>query len=261
MAHKESDVRIAAKVLLEKYGCLTTSEIIKHMPEVMTFDEDDLVSSPSRRSEPMIYQIIRNPALREKCKYEEGIYIDKSTGKAIWYPTNGLGAKEQPIAKDIAKKIKQKSRRKSRKAKHVDWDDVNERRTVLGKAGETFIFQSEIKKVSAFSPEAVNRVILLSEKQGDGEGYDVLSLNENGETIRIEVKTTTKGADAPFYMSINELEFFKENKNNNNVFLYRVYNFVQSDARGDVLVLSAKDLLDNYVFDPISFKVIKKAGT
>lgn len=257
MAHSESDIRKAARILLEKYGCLNTSEIIEHMGEVITFDEEDLTQSETR-NEPKVYQIIRNPALRDKYIYEEGIWIDKSVQPAMWYPMIGTGERSRPISSRTARSRRnnvndENPRRHYRK---VDWDGVNERRTAIGKAGENFVYSEEIAKVSSFAPDAITRVIHLSEKQGDGFGYDILSLDEEGKPLFIEVKTTKDGADSPFYMSINELNFFKRHKNKN-AYVYRVYHFNEDDSRGDILKISAKELLDNYRFDPISFMVTR----
>ena len=259
MAHSESDIRKAARILLERYGCLNTSEVIEHMNEVITFDDDDNTPSETR-NEPKIYQIIRNPALREKYIYEEGIWIDKSVQPAMWYPMVGTGENARRISNRTARSRRNNYNNENANPRihyrKVDWDGVNERRSAIGKAGEHFVYSEEVAKVSRFAPDAVTRVIHLSEKQGDGFGYDILSLDENGKPLYIEVKTTKDGVDSPFYMSINELTFFKKNKNKNS-FVYRVYNFNEEDSRGDILIISAKELFDNYKFDPISFMVTR----
>lgn len=71
-------------------------------------------------------------------------------------------------------------------------------------------------------------------KQGDGLGYDILSFDEEGHELFIEVKTTTQGKDAPFYISNNEVDFAL--KHPDNYVLYRIYN-VQN-------VLESKDKIE-----------------
>lgn len=58
-------------------------------------------------------------------------------------------------------------------------------------------------------------------------------------------------------MSKNEQLFFLENINGN-AFLYRVFNFNKEDQHGKIKIISAKDLFENYNFDPISFMVIPR---
>lgn len=91
--------------------------------------------------------------------------------------------------------------------------------------------------------------------QGDGFGYDILSLNELDEPIYIEVKTTVKSEDTPFFMSKNEKSFFEQNTN---AWLYRVYDFNLDSRHGKIKMISSQELLENYNFDPITFMVSKK---
>ena len=141
----------------------------------------------------------------------------------------------------------------SQSAQQIDWDAVNERRTSLGKSGEAFVLRYEVEQVRSFDPQAVSRVCHVSEQEGDGLGYDIRSVNCRGETIYIEVKTTQGGADTPFYMSINELNFFSANPNN--AFIYRVYDFDPVIGTGEVRVISGQELLAQYALAPISFSV------
>ncbi len=78
---------------------------------------------------------------------------------------------------------------------------------------------------------------------GDGIGYDILSVEDDGETPRyIEVKTTTGSVKQPFYYSDNELEFSEQNKDH--YYVYRVYNFKSATNIADVFIIhgSLKEL-------------------
>ena len=144
----------------------------------------------------------------------------------------------------------------SQSAQQIDWDAVNERRTSLGKNGEAFALRYEVERVRSFAPQLAEYVCHVSEREGDGLGYDIRSVNCRGETIYtiyIEVKTTQGGADTPFYMSINELNFFSANPNN--AFIYRVYDFDPVIGTGEVRVISGQELLAQYALAPISFSV------
>lgn len=61
-------------------------------------------------------------------------------------------------------------------------------------------------------------------------------------------------------MTQNEKDFFTANRESDNVFLYRVYNYDEITRTGDIWIITPKELLDNFVFNPITFKVeIKEA--
>ena len=72
----------------------------------------------------------------------------------------------------------------------------------------------------------VSKVQWISEVKGDSEGYDILSINDDGSARYIEVKTTTQGIDFHFFISGREVEFSKRNKEN--YFIYRVFNLNKS---------------------------------
>lgn len=72
-------------------------------------------------------------------------------------------------------------------------------------------------------PDLAKKVEHVSQTRGDGLGYDILSFDAYGNPIYIEIKTTTQGKVAPFYISDNELTFASQHSNN--YFLYRIYNF------------------------------------
>lgn len=86
---------------------------------------------------------------------------------------------------------------------------------------------------------------------GDGIGYDILSVEDDGVTPRyIEVKTTTGGVKQPFYYSDNELQFSEQHRKN--YYVYRVFIFKSANKQADILVIhgSLKDLNGK----PISYK-------
>lgn len=123
--------------------------------------------------------------------------------------------------------------------------------------GEEFVYEYEKERVSSFDPSSVDRVLHLSILQGDGLGYDISSVNNDGSTRRIEVKTTSSGLETLFYMSENEKLFFETYKDDG-AYVYRVYDFHRDTRRGKIEIISANDLLDNYNFDPVTFAVTKK---
>ena len=258
VVHTEAEIRVAIKPLIELYGEMTTSEIKQHLDEVLDYDDDDKILSETR-NEILITQRIGNIVAHqsELVKiYSEGFIVDKNYKPAHFFAVTGLAGKEQKISKT---EIQQRQKKAQQRYiyKKINWELQNERRSLLGHLGEEFVFHSEIFKVKEFDIASLDKVIHLSEKQGDGFGYDICSVNENGETIFIEVKTTKGSCETPFYMSKNERLFFEENINNN-AYIYRVYNFIKETRHGQTKIISAKELFKNYNFDPISFIVTPK---
>ncbi len=96
----------------------------------------------------------------------------------------------------------------------------------------------------------------LSRLQGDGLGYDIFSINDDGSPRYIEVKTTSGDIRQPFYMSKNEKYFFEEYAEGS--FIYRVYNFDRNTRHGDVRIISQRELFSDYSFDTITWQVTPK---
>jgi len=99
----------------------------------------------------------------------------------------------------------------------------------IGDLGELLVLQYEQEKLKllgiAKQPEH------KSKSEGDGLGYDILSYNENGKEIFIEVKTTVRNYDTPFFITRNELERSKQE--NEKFFLYRLYNFDDTNNKAN----------------------------
>lgn len=99
----------------------------------------------------------------------------------------------------------------ARRAIKRDYFEREARNRSLGKAGEQFIVQYEQwRLVELGVGQLADRVEHVSETQGDGLGYDVLSYESDGSERYIEVKTTAHDAVTPFFVSSNEVEFARE---------------------------------------------------
>ena len=99
----------------------------------------------------------------------------------------------------------------SRQARKVDFAEQNERNRLLGKAGEQFILTHEKNVLEkAGYDDLASKVRWVSELDGDGLGYDILSFNPDRSKRLIEVKTTNSGKSTPFYITPNELQVSEE---------------------------------------------------
>lgn len=94
----------------------------------------------------------------------------------------------------------------------------------LGRAGEEFVLMFEQARLTRDGAEPLAaRVEHVARTRGDGLGYDILSFDTNGAERLIEVKTTKYGAEAPFFVSRNELSVSREKAPMYH--LYRVFDF------------------------------------
>ena len=257
-AHSEAEIRRAIKPLLTVYGELNTSEVKQLLGTVLEFSNEDNIASTTR-NEVLIIQRIGNIVAHqtEEVKiYDEGFVVDKSIRPAKFYLLNPIS--QNIIESDVIKKLKEKTRRFT--ARKIDWGKGRDRNNEIGDQGEEFVLQFEIDRLiellSIDRTTAIQNVQHLSRLQGDGLGYDIFSINDDGSPRYIEVKTTRGDYNQPFYMSKNEKHFFEEYEDS--AFIYRVYNFNRETRRGDVSIISQSELFANFTFDTITWQVTPK---
>lgn len=95
-----------------------------------------------------------------------------------------------------------------RKFNPVERDFRNRR---LGRDGEELIFHFEREKLERLDrPDLAKKIRWISEEDGDGAGYDILSFDAKGKERFLEVKTTVGSDTTPFYITRNELSLSSE---------------------------------------------------
>jgi hypothetical protein len=119
----------------------------------------------------------------------------------------------------------------------------------LGLAGEEFVLQFEHwRLIQMGKPLLADRIEHVSKLRGDGLGYDVLSFDADGRERLIEVKTTSFGCDAPFFVSRGELALSKTAVDQ--FHLYRLFKFRKEPKLFDLL-----GPLDRHCqLDPVTYK-------
>lgn len=92
----------------------------------------------------------------------------------------------------------------------------------IGLAGENLILRYEkARLIKEGKTRLADNVEHISQTQGDGFGFDILSFQEDEREKFIEVKSTKNAAETPFYFTANELTFSRENAAD--YYLYRVF--------------------------------------
>ena len=158
---------------------------------------------------------------------------------------------EYILASDIKISVAEAPKQRNYKGvKGVDFDKIHRQNGKTGKAGEYWVFNAEYERLEKLCLD-VNLVKYDVQEKGDGCGYDIKSVEDDGITPRyIEVKTSTGGLSQSIYFTDNELAFSQEHKDN--YYLYRVYNFRSADKPADLLIV--KGGLDEIYAEPILYK-------
>jgi hypothetical protein len=81
----------------------------------------------------------------------------------------------------------------------------------LGRNGEELVLQFERERLRQRDrPDLAKKIRWISQEDGDGAGYDILSFDEKGKERFVEVKTTVGSDITPFYITRNELSLSSE---------------------------------------------------
>lgn len=120
--------------------------------------------------------------------------------------------------------------------KKIDFIKQAKSQKKLGYAGELIVLKYEKDFLErAGKSNLMKKVKHVSDEEGDGAGYDILSFDLDSNEKYIEVKTTKFNSDTPFYLTDNELEFSK--KEASNYYLYRVYDFDIQENQAKLYIL------------------------
>ena len=106
----------------------------------------------------------------------------------------------------------------------IDFPRVEAMKRALGLAGEELTLEFEQRRLHSIGrKDLVDKVQHVSVIEGDGLGYDIRSFNTDGSIRFIEVKTTRRSKEWPFFVSHNEVRFSTEKPTNYH--LYRLFRF------------------------------------
>ena len=113
-----------------------------------------------------------------------------------------------------------------RLARKFDAASRDARNRALGKRGEERILRFKYQRLhDADRRDLAQRVKWVSEEEGDGAGYDILSFDAAGRERFLEVKTTAGYQRTPFYLTENERALSTERPNEFR--LVRLYDFLK----------------------------------
>jgi hypothetical protein len=154
---------------------------------------------------------------------------------------------EPPVIEVVAKV--EVSGPRVRLPRKVDFASRDEANRNLGRAGEQWAISFEQQRLlETGSPDLFERVEWVSDRLGDGAGYDILSYDAPSQPRYIEVKTTNGSHGSSFIISRNELDFSQEA--GEAFFLYRLFQFRQSP----VMYMLRGDVSKQLHLEPIDFR-------
>jgi Domain of unknown function (DUF3883) len=143
-----------------------------------------------------------------------------------------------PMRKDMERIV--------RKFNPVERDFRNRK---LGREGEELVFHFERQRLRLQNRDDLSKKVKwISQEEGDGAGYDILSFDHEGNERLLEVKTTVGSDTTPFYITRNELSLSSERPEAFR--LCRVFDF---SMRPQMFELTPP--LDNFVhLSPLSYE-------
>jgi len=132
---------------------------------------------------------------------------------------------------------------------------VTEGNVGLGRKGKEAAYLYEVEKLKDKFP-ALAKLVLPHYKLSSRPGYDILSFDEFGIPIYIEVKTSAD-SNTDFHFTKNEYQRAqKALLAGENYLIYRYRNFGCKDQKLDIV--DFKTLLNEYEFTPATFSLCKK---
>lgn len=137
--------------------------------------------------------------------------------------------------------------------KGIDYDKIDRQNKMYGNLGELWAINFEKDRLKKLNIDT-DLVRHSAKEDGDGCGYDVKSVEDDGKTPRyIEVKTTTGDEAQPIYFTDNELAFSMDHKEH--YYIYRVYNFKSADDTANLTIIE-KTGLDEINAEPVKYRAI-----
>lgn len=249
--YTEKSIAIEAVKAVEEYGELSMTEMISVLTERMKPSGHDAEIS-KKRSDSYFSQKVRNLRSHNNKIFFGKVYFDEEKEKYV--------STECKVLKETLSKTKYDAEIKKRQnrvtqfyAKKLDFELINKERKLIGDAGEVFVYKEQVEFVVKYAPEYKGSVRHVSKLDGDGAGYDILSFDEMKNIVYIEVKSTTKKKETPFYMSASEYAFFEMHKEA--YVIARVYEFDISAQKGKVEYIRGADVESVFEKEVSAYKV------
>lgn len=136
--------------------------------------------------------------------------------------------------------------------KSPDYAAKDARNRDLGLKGEQLVMGHEKARLAqAGRLDLAEKIVHVSQVEGDSAGYDIRSYEANGSHRFIEVKTTRGGASTAFFISPNEIAFSAQN--HASYVLYRLYEFDDETGSAKSFLLTG-NIAQHLSLEPTAFR-------
>ena len=130
-----------------------------------------------------------------------------------------------------------------------DYELENLNRKIIGKKGEKTILEYEIFKLNSLNKKKLARKV-RDVSDNTSLGYDIISYDEKGREIHIEVKTKNSSKEIlDFYITSNELDKFVKDKK------YRLYYLYDIRSKYPKLHIVDKNRFKKSYLQPVLYRV------
>lgn len=143
------------------------------------------------------------------------------------------------VISDSAKKVK------------IDYIKQNLRNAQVGMRGENLVFNYEVEQAKLREQNV--SLIEHTSSEDDSAGYDIKSIDSNGRTKYIEVKST-KSKPGVLTLNITENEL-RKSKELDNYFIYVVFEANTKAPKLWIMDKTFKDYIDEIKLHPIAYRV------
>lgn len=142
------------------------------------------------------------------------------------------------------------SRKSKGHGKKIDHVEKQNRNQEIGRLGEIIVMSEEIKKLKQLGRDDLAKKVKQVSLKDDSLGFDILSFNEEGKEIHIEVKATVSNPDkVDFYISDNEFQVAQKDDS------YAIYLIYNVDTKYPKIHILDKTVLNPQNMTPVNYKV------
>lgn len=253
--YTEHRIAIEAVKVVEEYGQVAMSELIKILTDRMMPSGHD-AEIIENRNDTYFSQKVRNLRSHGNKIFFENVVYDEKTKK---YTSKEFVKLQINVDDETFKKKVEEKQKKTIQfyARKIDFDRVNAEKKLIGNGGEELVLLDQYNKVNIFAPEIVKEIRHVSKLDGDGAGYDISSFDSNKRILYIEVKSTTKSKETPFYMSLSEYSFYELHKEN--YVIARVYDYNVESKTGKIQYTLGNDFESMFEKEVSAYKIIYKS--
>lgn len=184
--------------------------------------------------------------------------LDKAAAANVQYPVEHIPSAESLLVVTPSPREEKKPKLydkpvQLRRMVRKNFLEIESRNQALGIAGEKLVLEFEHRRLwQAGKRDLANRIQHVSQTEGDGLGFDILSYENDGRERLVEVKTTRFGESTPFFASKNEVDVSA--MRDKEYQLYRLFKFGEQPK----LYILPGSLRSTCSLDPVQFTALPR---